>query len=108
MKKLLVSVVVSAACLSFNANAALEGAKKVKYVGDTNFASFCQAAVTNDVSLFKRSVSRQVGVLAGSKQKVLDLVLDADKVSCAGQGLVEFSENRQATDVVNFIQNAKQ
>ena len=108
MKKLLISVVVSAACLSFNANAALQGAKNVKYVGDTEFASFCKAAVTNDVNLFKRAVSRQVGVLANSKQKVLDLVLDSNNVSCAGKGLTEFSENRQATDVVNFIQAAKQ
>ncbi|WP_340678146.1 hypothetical protein [Paraglaciecola sp.] len=108
MKKLLMSVVVSAACLSFNANAALESVKNVKYVGDTEFASFCKAAVTNDVSLFKRAVSRQVGVLASSKQKVLELVLDANNVSCAGKGLTEFSENRQATDVVNFIQTSKQ
>ena len=108
MKKLLISVVVSAACLSFNANAALEGAKKVKFVGDTEFAGFCQAAVNNDVNLFKRSISRQVGILASSKQRVLDIVLDANNVSCAGKGLTEFSETRQATDVVNFIQSAKQ
>jgi hypothetical protein len=108
MKKLLISVVVSAACLSFNANAALQSAKNVKYVGDTEYASFCKAAVTNDVSLFKRAVSRQVGVLASSKQKVLDIVLDANNISCGGQGLTEFSENRQATDVVNFIQTSKQ
>lgn len=107
MKKLLISTVVAVACLSFNANAALEGSKKVKFVGDTDYASFCRAAVDNDADLFKRSVSRKVGVIASSKQRVLELVLDADKVSCDGKGLQEFSESRQATDVVNFIKNIK-
>ena len=60
------------------------------------------------MNLFKRAVSRQVGVLASSKQKVLDIVLDANNVSCAGKGLTEFSETRQATDVVNFIQTSQQ
>jgi hypothetical protein len=108
MKKLIVSVVFAVASVSFNATAALESAKKVKFVGDTEFASFCKAAVNNDVSLFKRSIERQVGVIASSKQKVLDLVLDANNVSCSGKGLTEFSETRQATDVVNFIQTKKQ
>tara|TARA_R110000868_G_scaffold201174_8_gene448756 strand:- start:648 stop:971 length:324 start_codon:yes stop_codon:yes gene_type:complete len=107
MNKLLVSVVVAAASLSFTANAALEGSKNVKYVGDTEFASFCKAAVNNDADLFKRSVSRQVGVIASSKQRVLDVVLNAENVSCAGKGLVEFSESRQATEVVNFINSVK-
>ncbi|MDP5029124.1 MAG: hypothetical protein NWQ54_00975 [Paraglaciecola sp.] len=104
MKKLFVSIVVSAACLSFNANAALESAKKVKFVGDTEFAGFCKAAINNDVNTLKRAIERQVGVLASSKQRVLDIVLDEKNVSCAGKGLAEFSETRQATDVVNFIQ----
>ena len=108
MKKLFVSIVVSTACLSFNAMAGLESAKNVKFVGDTEFASFCKAAVNNDVSLFKRSIERQVGIIASSKQRVLDLVLDANNVSCAGKGLTEFSETRQATDVVNFIQTKQQ
>lgn len=107
MKKLIVSVVVATACLSFNAIAALDSAKKVKFVGDTEFAGFCQAAVNDDASLFKRSVSRQVGVIAGSKQRVLDLVLNAENVSCAGKGLEEFSESRQATEVMNFIKSVK-
>ena len=107
MKTLLISVVVAAATLSFNANAALGGSKQVKYVGDTEFASFCKAAVNNDADLFKRSVSRQVGVIASSKQRVLDVVLNAENISCAGKGLVEFSESRQATEVVNFINSVK-
>jgi len=106
MKKLLVSVVVSAACLSFSANAALEGSKKVKYVGDVEFASFCEAAVKNDVSLFKRSVNRKVGIIANTNKSVLDVVLDAENVSCAGKGLIEFSELRKATDVVDYIKSA--
>ncbi|MDP5030222.1 MAG: hypothetical protein NWQ54_10905 [Paraglaciecola sp.] len=105
MKKLLVSVVVAAASLSFNATAALDSAKKVKFVGDTEFASFCKAAVNNDASLFKRAVSKQVGVFANSRQRALDLVLE--NVSCDGKSIAEFSETRQATNVIDFIKNVK-
>ncbi|MFT6897967.1 MAG: hypothetical protein ACJA13_002381 [Paraglaciecola sp.] len=78
-----------------------------KFMGDKNFASFCKAALTNNVDLFKRSIRNQVGILARSKSAVMDLVLDSNNVTCAGQGLKEFSGARQATDVVNYISNAK-
>ncbi|MFQ3219347.1 MAG: hypothetical protein ACI8R9_001643 [Paraglaciecola sp.] len=80
---------------------------KYKFVGDKKFASFCKAALTNSVDLFKRSIRSQVGILARSKSAVMDLVLDSNNVTCAGQGLKEFSGARQATDVVNYISNAK-
>ena len=105
MKKLLVSVVVATASLSFNADAALNNAKNVKFVGDTDFASFCQAAVNDDLSLFKRSVAQQVGVFTSSKQRTLGLVLE--NVSCNGKSIEEFSETRQATTVIDFIKSIK-
>lgn len=105
MKKLLVSVVVAAASLSFNATAALEGAKKVKFVGDTEFASFCKAAVENDANLFKRAVAKQVGVFGNSRQSTLNLVLD--NVSCDGKSIAEFSETRQATNVLDLIKSVQ-
>lgn len=80
---------------------------KYKFVGDQNFASFCKAALTNNVDLFKRSVRNQVGILASNTSQVLDLVLDSNNVTCAGQGLKEFSGSRQATDVINYISNVK-
>ncbi|MFQ3235573.1 MAG: hypothetical protein ACI9C4_001132 [Paraglaciecola sp.] len=80
---------------------------RYKFVGDKNFASFCKAALTNNVDLFKRSVRSQVGILARNTSAVMDLVLDSNNVTCAGQGLKEFSGSRHATDVVNYIRNAK-
>jgi hypothetical protein len=104
MKKLLISVVVSAACLSFNANAALEGSSKFKFVGDVAFAGLCKAVVTDNVNLFKLSVAKQGTWLNASKSKALDILLDADNVQCAGKGLVEFSQARNAQNVLTYIQ----
>jgi hypothetical protein len=78
---------------------------KFSYVGDLQYADFCKATLSNNVALFKRSVRSQVGLLAASKQEVLDIVLDANNVQCAGLGLVEFSEQRKATAVSEFIFN---
>jgi hypothetical protein len=76
---------------------------KFKFVGDRNFKNFCKSAVTNNVGLFKRAVSSQIGRLGFSKKEVMDKVLDADNVTCAGEGLSEFFQSREATDVMNYI-----
>ncbi|MFT5838348.1 MAG: hypothetical protein ACI9UT_000840, partial [Flavobacteriales bacterium] len=34
---------------------------KYQFVGDKNFKNFCKSAVTNNVDLFKRAISRQIG-----------------------------------------------
>lgn len=80
---------------------------KYKFIGDRSFANFCKAAVTNNVDLFKHSVRSQVGILAGTTDEVLSLILDSNNVTCSGQGLTEFSQSRQATDVANYIGNVK-
>ena len=76
---------------------------KYKFVGDRGFKSFCKSAVTNNVDLFKRAVSSQIGNLGFSRKEVMDKVLDADNVTCAGESLSEFFETRQATSVINYI-----
>jgi hypothetical protein len=76
---------------------------KYKFVGDRNFKNFCKSAVTNNVGLFKRAVSSQIGRLGFSKQEVIDKVLDADNVTCAGESLSEFFQSREATNVMSYI-----
>ncbi|MFT4938914.1 MAG: hypothetical protein ACI88A_001946 [Paraglaciecola sp.] len=80
---------------------------KFSFIGDTQFAGFCKAAVTNNVKLFKRAVRTQIGSLAPSRKEVLELVLDANNVQCAGMGISEFSEKRNATEIVEFIANKR-
>lgn len=74
-----------------------------KFVGDKDFKNFCKSALTNNVRLFKRAVSSQIGSLGFSRKEVMDRVLDADNVTCDGQRLTEFFESREATSVMNYI-----
>jgi hypothetical protein len=87
------------------ANAIVETAStgKYKFVGDKNFKNFCKSAVTNNVNLFKRAVSSQIGRLGFSKKEIMDKVLDADNVTCAGESLSEFFQSREATNVMSYI-----
>ncbi|MFT5676362.1 MAG: hypothetical protein ACI808_002303 [Paraglaciecola sp.] len=80
---------------------------KFSYVGDTQYAGFCKAAITNNVKLFKRAVRTQIGSLARTGKEVLEIVLDADNVQCAGMGISEFSEERNATKIIEFIANKR-
>ncbi|MFT5839112.1 MAG: hypothetical protein ACI9UT_001614, partial [Flavobacteriales bacterium] len=76
---------------------------KYQFVGDKNFKNFCKSAVTNNVDLFKRAISRQIGNLGFSKQQVMDKVLQADNVTCDGESLGEFFKSREATNVMSYI-----
>jgi hypothetical protein len=76
---------------------------KYKFVGDKNFKNFCKSAVTNNVGVFKRAVNSQIGNLGFSKKEVMDRVLDADNVTCAGESLSEFFQSREASNVMNYI-----
>lgn len=105
MKKLLTTVVMSVAALSFNANAALEGAKNYKFIGDTEYAGFCKAAATDNLTLFKITLNKQLGFLGSSKAQVLDKVLDKNNFQCAGMGIAEFSKQRNATTLIAFFNN---
>ena len=77
--------------------------EKYRFIGDKNFKNFCKSAVTNNVNLFKQALSRQIGNLGFSKKEVMDRVLDADNVTCAGESLVDFFQSREASNVINYI-----
>ncbi|MFT5925177.1 MAG: hypothetical protein ACI9LE_002182 [Paraglaciecola sp.] len=87
------------------ADASVETAStsKFKFVGDKNFKNFCKSAVTNNVGLFKRAVTSQIGLLGFSKKEVMDKVLHADNVTCAGESLNKFFQSREATNVMSYI-----
>jgi hypothetical protein len=86
-----------------DSNEQVASTSKYKYVGDTNYKNFCKAALTNNAALFERTLSSQVGRIGSTKQEVMDKVLDDKNVTCAGQGLVEFFQERGATSVINYI-----
>ena len=106
MKKLLLSTVICAATLSFNASASLKSASNFKFVGDTQYAELCQAAATNDLGLFKKNVRQHAFRLSASKNKMLMLLTTADNFECSGQSLVEFSEARGSQDVTDYLTGA--
>ncbi|WP_158971242.1 hypothetical protein [Paraglaciecola sp. L3A3] len=80
-----------------------QASSKYKFVGDQNFASFCKSAINNDLSQFKRAISRQVGNIASSRQRVLDIALEGNNISCGGVSLSEFVEQNNATNVLEYI-----
>lgn len=100
MKKLILATLLS---MSFAASASNAPAEKFRYVGDLQFASFCKAAIENDLNLFKTTLTRFVGELGSSRQRVLSRVLEENSVMCSGKGLVEFTSERNATDIVSFL-----
>lgn len=77
--------------------------KKYKFVGDKNFKNFCKSALTDNVNLFRRAVSGQIGQIGVSKKQVMNKVLEAQNVTCGGQGLNAFFEQQQATKVMGYI-----
>lgn len=104
MKRL---IAVSIALCALNANAAMESKSKVKYKGDSNYKSFCQAVVADDVSLLKRSLRNKIGEVAGSQRRVKQIVVKEKGVKCNGVGLTEFSKERASTEVSAFLKSIK-
>jgi hypothetical protein len=102
MKKLILASVLASA-VSMSANASMESTTSYKFTGDTEFAGFCKAVLNDNVSLFKRSVRGFVGPLGVTRQDVLKRILKDESVSCAGQGIVEFTKQRDAKQVAEFI-----
>ena len=105
MKKLLLTT-ICAATLSLNASASLKSANNFKFVGDTQYAGFCEAAATNDLDLFKKNVKQHGFRLSASKDKMIALLASGDHFQCANQNLVEFSESRGSQDVVEYLTGA--
>ena len=107
MKKLLITAVISVGVLSFNASAAIDSHKPLKFTGDTEYASICKAAVTDDVSLFKRSVRKQLSWLNTSRAKSHEILLNEDNFQCAGMSVLEFAESRGAQQLVDYLVGEK-
>lgn len=106
MKKVILATLLGS-LLSVNANAALKSEDNFKFVGDTEYSSFCKAVLDDNVALFKRSLKRFVGPLGASRKSVLERVLENDNVQCAGQGIVEFSEQREAKEIAEYIRRSQ-
>ncbi|NMH58656.1 DUF3718 domain-containing protein [Alteromonas ponticola] len=79
-------------------------ANNVRFVGQTEYAGFCQAVVEDDVKVLKKNASRQVGRLASSQEAVISLVMADDGLRCNGDNLVTFAERRGARTVHDFLQ----
>jgi hypothetical protein len=102
MKKLLI---IGLALSAFNASAGLDNQDKVKYVGDIQYSSFCKAAVNDNVNMLKRSARAQIGEVASTSNKVLRKVVSADGIQCNGESLIQFSKERNASAVLNFLES---
>ncbi|MCC2617328.1 hypothetical protein LJ739_13830 [Aestuariibacter halophilus] len=105
MKKVMLPTAMLALGLTLSVQASVQD-NNIKYVGDTHYAGFCKAVVTDNVVLFKRAINRFVGTLGGSQKDVLQRVLENNSVTCAGEGLKDFSNQRNAMQVAAFIEKA--
>ncbi|MBT0585480.1 DUF3718 domain-containing protein [Alteromonas oceanisediminis] len=77
--------------------------RDIRFVGDTQYAGFCQAIVQDDVIKLRKQASRKVGRLAGSQRGVLRAVTSEQGVTCNGKTLIEFSQDKQAEDVHAYL-----
>ncbi|MDM7859596.1 DUF3718 domain-containing protein [Alteromonas sp. ASW11-36] len=87
------------------AQAELETAQleNVKFTGDVRYAGYCKAILENNVSAIRQFANRSVGEVAGSRRGVIRLVSSENGVTCNGKNLVEFSLEKNATDVHAFL-----
>ena len=111
MKKMNTLSVLSIALLfaicGLNVNAKLGSPDKVRYAGDLAYKNFCEAVVKDDVNMFKRSVKDKVGLIANTSQAVLKKLTASNGIECNGADLVSFSEQRKASQVYQYLSNAK-
>lgn len=99
-------VVASLAALSLNAVAHESHEKNYVFKGDRSYAGFCKAAANDNVKLLRRSFANKVGVVAGSKRDVYRILLTPENLTCNGVSLVEFSKQRNAEQVLAYLQTA--
>ena len=100
MKKVLL---VTLALSAFGASAHMKSEDAYRFAGDREYSSFCKAVVTDDVKMLKRSVTNKVGLVAGSRKDVLQKLLSIDGMKCNGIDLVEFSKQREASEVHAYL-----
>ncbi len=102
---MLTTAALSLLAISPFASAATEQSltESVKFTGDTKYASFCKAVLENSVSSIRQSAMRSVGEVAPSRRSVIRVVSADDGVTCNGKTLIEFSVEKNATDVHAFL-----
>ena len=103
MKKILI---VTLALSAFTASAHMKSEDVYRFAGDREYSGFCKAVVTDDVKMLKRSVTDKVGLVAGSRKDVLRKLLSIDGMRCNGIDLVEFSKQREASEVYAYLSKA--
>lgn len=104
MKILSKSLLIAATLVSLGHQAhAAESQQPVRFTGDTQFAGFCKAVVLDDVAVLRSSIHRSVGQVAASDRGVVRMALAEDGLTCNGTSLLEFSKQRNATEVHNFL-----
>ena len=94
--------------MAFTANAHLSNdvESKVRYVGDVEYAGFCQAVVEDNVAKLKTKIAHKVGTIAASRKDVLKKLTAEDGMSCNGESLVEFSKQYNAEQVSAYLNSA--
>lgn len=99
------NVIKVIAAVALVASSAVQAAstKPVRFEGDVRFASFCKAVVLDDVRILRSSLARNVGRIGGSQREVLRLVTAEDGLTCNGTSLVEFSRQREANAVYQYL-----
>ena len=101
MKKL-VAAILATASIAANAHESVD--TTLVFKGDLSYASFCRAAAEDNVRLMRNSFKNKIGVVAGSKRDTMKILLDSNNLSCNGVGIVEFSKQREAKNVVAFLE----
>ncbi len=101
--KNLVKAIAAATLVASSFAQAAEPNKPVRFEGDVQFANFCKAVVLDDVRILRSSLARNVGRIGGSQREVLRLVTAEDGLTCNGTNLVEFSRQREANSVYQYL-----
>lgn len=105
MKKLTLTTLMTVA-LASSVNAHESHDKEMVFKGDKAFASFCRAVTEDNVRLIHNSFRNKVGVVAESRRDVYRKLLNTDNLSCNGKNLVEFSKEREASEVLAYLEKA--
>ncbi|UAA39009.1 hypothetical protein KIH87_01160 [Paraneptunicella aestuarii] len=108
LKSMSAVLLAVASVSSFASFADEAGDSRLVFVGDTEFSSFCRAAVKDDVSMMRRSFTNKVGVIARDKRDVYEILLSEDNLACNGMGIIEFSKQRNSEQVVSYLQSVQQ
>lgn len=100
--KLLPTLVTALLFCSASVSAAT-GDTQFQFVGDTQFSGFCKAVVLDDVGVLRTSLTRSVGLIGATEREVLRLLTADNGMTCNGASLIEFSLERKASAVYQYL-----